>query len=48
MAALLNLSIPPELRSGVIANFEHIQKIAKPVVEFPLGETLESAATFEP
>jgi hypothetical protein len=47
-SALLELSIPPELRSGVIANFEHLQSIAQPVVDFVLPETVESAATFEP
>ena len=47
-AALLGLSIPPELRAGVVANFEHIQTIAQPVVDFSLPDTIESAATFEP
>ena len=47
-SALVGLSIPPSLRSGVIANFEHIQQIAQPVMEFALPETVESAATFEP
>ena len=47
-SALAGLSLPPSLRSGVIANFEHLLKIAQPVVEFPLPETVESAATFRP
>ncbi len=47
-AALVGVSLPPTLRSGVMANFEHIQQIAQPVIEFSLPETVESAATFEP
>jgi hypothetical protein len=47
-AALLGLSIPAELHPGVTANFEHIRKIAQPVIEFSLAETIESATTFDP
>jgi hypothetical protein len=47
-AALLGLAIPLPVRAGVVANFEHVQKIAQPVIEFSLPETVESAATFEP
>ena len=47
-AALVGLSLPASLRAGVIANFEHIQQIAQPVMEFSLPITVESAATFEP
>ncbi len=47
-AALLDLSIPPTLREGVVINFEHIKDIAQPVIAFSLPETIESAATFEP
>jgi hypothetical protein len=47
-AALLNLTIPPRLRAGVVANFEHICQLAQPVIDFPLPNTGESAATFEP
>jgi hypothetical protein len=42
------LPIPAELKSGVVANFEHICAIAQPVIEFPLPETVESAVTFVP
>jgi hypothetical protein len=48
MAALMALPIPAELKSGVVANFEHICAIAQPVIEFPLPETVESAVTFVP
>jgi|GEM_PF-1401222 len=46
-AALLGLAIPPELRSGVISNFEQIHTIAQPVLEFSMAETIEMAATFD-
>ncbi|MDJ0707484.1 MAG: DUF4089 domain-containing protein [Leptolyngbyaceae cyanobacterium MO_188.B28] len=47
-AQLLNLSIPPEQMAGVVENFERIQAIAQPVLEFPLPDTLEAAPRFEP
>ncbi len=47
-AQLLNLSIPPELISSVVENFERIQSIAQPVLDFPLPDTLEAAPRFEP
>jgi hypothetical protein len=47
-AALLHLTIPPLLKAGVVANFEHICQLAQPALDFPLPDTLESAATFEP
>jgi hypothetical protein len=47
-AALLGLSIPSELRSGVISNFDQIQVIAQSVLEFSMTETIESATTFHP
>ncbi|MBD1876142.1 DUF4089 domain-containing protein [Nodosilinea sp. FACHB-131] len=48
MAAALGLSLPDELKAGVVANVEHIFAIAQPVLTFPLPDTVESAATFEP
>ena len=45
---LLNLSIPPEQMADVVENFERIQAIAHPVLEFPLPDTLEAAPRFEP
>jgi hypothetical protein len=47
-AALVGLTLPPPLRAGVIANFEHLYAIAQPVVEFTLPDTVTSAARFEP
>ncbi|MEM9486918.1 MAG: DUF4089 domain-containing protein [Cyanobacteria bacterium P01_F01_bin.116] len=47
-AQLLNLSIPPEQMASVIENFERIQAIAQPVLDFPVPDTLESAPRFEP
>jgi hypothetical protein len=47
-AALLGLTIPPELRSSVVENFDRIVAIARPVLDFELPDDLESAATFEP
>ncbi|WOD40548.1 DUF4089 domain-containing protein [Nodosilinea sp. E11] len=48
MAKLLELPIPNEIKPGVVANVEHIFAIAQPVLTFPLPDTVESAATFEP
>jgi hypothetical protein len=48
MATALDLSIPDEIKPGVVANVEHIWAIAQPVLSFPLPDDLESAATFEP
>ncbi|PSN15899.1 DUF4089 domain-containing protein [filamentous cyanobacterium CCT1] len=48
MTAALELAIPDEIKPGVAANVEHIWDIAQPVLSFPLPDTVESAATFEP
>ncbi|MGD1855162.1 MAG: DUF4089 domain-containing protein [Leptolyngbyaceae cyanobacterium] len=45
---LLQLSIPPEQMAGVVENFERVQTIAQPVLDFPLPDTLEALPTFEP
>ena len=47
-AQLLNLSIPPEHMASVVENFERIQAVAQPVLDFPLPDTLEAAPRFEP
>ena len=47
-AQLLNLSIPPEHMASVVENFERIQAIAQPVLDFPLPDALEAAPRFEP
>lgn len=48
MAALVNLPLAPEHRSGVIENFERIIGVAQLVNEFPLPEEIEVAPVFEP
>lgn len=48
ISTLVDLSIDPEHRLGVIQNFEQIMAIAKLVTEFPLPEDLEAAPIFEP
>jgi hypothetical protein len=48
MAAALGLTIPEEIKPGVVANVAHIFAIAQPLLSFPLPDTVESAATFEP
>nr|WP_278003277.1 DUF4089 domain-containing protein [Nodosilinea sp. TSF1-S3] len=48
IAKALDLPIPDEIKPGVVANVEHIWAIAQPVLTFPLPDTVESAATFEP
>ena len=47
-AQLLNLSIPPDQIASVVENFERIQAIAQPVLEFSLPDHLEAAPRFEP
>lgn len=48
MVAALDLTIPDEIKPGVVANVEHLFAIAQPVLTFSLADTVESAATFEP
>jgi len=48
MARLLGLTLPPEIVSSVIENFERLEAIAHPVLEFELPDDLESASTFSP
>ncbi|PSN20423.1 DUF4089 domain-containing protein [filamentous cyanobacterium CCP5] len=48
VSAAIGLPIPEETRDGVIDNFERIWQVARPVVEFPLPDDLETAPTFEP
>ncbi len=45
---LLGLTVPPEQMAGVVKNFEQVQAIAQPVLDFPLPDDLESAPRFEP
>ncbi|PSR14377.1 DUF4089 domain-containing protein [filamentous cyanobacterium CCP3] len=48
IAKVLDLTIPDEIKPGVVANVEHVWDIAQPVLTFPLPDTVESATTFEP
>ena len=47
-AELINLPIDPDDRPGVITNLESIAEIARLVTEFPIEETVEPAAIFNP
>lgn len=47
-AQLLNLPIPSDQMASVVENFERIQAIAQPVLEFSLPDHLEAAPRFEP
>lgn len=47
-AALLGLTVSPEMRPSVIENFERVIAIAQPVLDFELPDNLEPAPTFEP
>jgi hypothetical protein len=48
MATMLDLSLTPESRAGVIDNLERIQAIAHLVNTFPLPSDVEAAPQFEP
>lgn len=48
MATLLQISLDPEYRPGVIANLVRNAEVAQLVMEFPLPETVEVAPIFEP
>lgn len=48
MAAVIDLPLAPEYRSGVIENFRQIQAIAQFVMEFPLPKEVEAAPVFQP
>ncbi|MEO0539664.1 MAG: DUF4089 domain-containing protein [Cyanobacteria bacterium P01_A01_bin.105] len=45
---LLGLTVPPEQMGDVIKNFEQVQAIAQPVLDFSLPDELEAAPRFEP
>ena len=46
--SLLGLTVPPEQMASVVKNFEQVQAIAQPVLDFPLPDDLEAAPRFEP
>ena len=45
---LLGLSIPPDQWADVVENFDRLQTIAQPVLEFSLPDNLEAAPRFNP
>jgi hypothetical protein len=47
-AALIELPILPEHRSGVIESFSRITQVAALVLEFPLPESFELDFIFQP
>ncbi|NEQ33913.1 MAG: DUF4089 domain-containing protein [Leptolyngbya sp. SIO4C5] len=48
MAQVLNLPIPEDIKASVTENFQQIQAIAQPVIQFPLPDDLEAAPIFKP
>lgn len=47
-AALLGLTLPPEMLPSVVENFEQVMAIAQPVLAFDLPDDIEPAFIFEP
>jgi hypothetical protein len=47
-SALVRLPIPPEFRADVQLNLDRSAAIAKPMLDFPLGDRDEAAPVFEP
>jgi hypothetical protein len=47
-SALVGMPIPPANRDGVRINLERVAKIARPLLEFRLDESVESAGVFVP
>lgn len=48
LAQTLQLTLDPEHRPGVIANFVRTSEIAQLVMEFPLPDEIEVAPIFQP
>ncbi|MDX2214609.1 MAG: DUF4089 domain-containing protein [Oculatellaceae cyanobacterium bins.114] len=48
MALVLDLSLAPEHKPGVIDNFARTAAIAQLVLDFPLPQAIEVAPTFSP
>lgn len=48
MAQVVGISLDSKSRSGVVANFEAIARLAELVMEFPLPDDVEAAPTFDP
>jgi hypothetical protein len=47
-AAMVGLSIPQELRQGVLENLKRAEIVARSLFDFPLPETIEIAGVFDP
>ncbi|MBI2685049.1 MAG: oxalurate catabolism protein HpxZ [Acidobacteria bacterium] len=47
-AALIGMPIPPEFREGVRVNLERVGVIARPLLDFPIDDSVESAPVFVP
>lgn len=47
-AALVGISIPAEFRDGVRINLERMSHIARPLLDFPIDDSVESAPVFLP
>lgn len=47
-SALIGLTIAPELRPGVIANFKQIAATAELMMSFPLDDHIDPAVVFRP
>lgn len=48
MTPLLELSLTPEMRDGVIDNMTRMAAIAQLVLDFPIADEIESGTTFQP
>lgn len=47
-SALVGMPIPPEFREGVRVNLERMSFIARPLLDFPIDDSVESAQVFVP
>ncbi len=47
-SALIGLPIPEEYREGVRVNLERVAAIARPLLDFPIDDSVESAKVFLP
>lgn len=48
MAEVLGLTIQEEWRDGVVANMANTARLARLVMEAPIGDDVEPATVFEP
>jgi hypothetical protein len=47
-SALVGMPIPPANREAVRINLERVAAIVRPLLEFPIEESIESAPVFVP